>query len=99
MKQVWIHISEGTEVLAWSFDSLEDAIAFREMYADDEGPQGERKSVDDLPYLPDSYEQRDNHETDTWVLVSGKEVEAVDGIEPGHFHRVGETFVEQPLSG
>lgn len=95
----WIHVSEGTEVLAWTFDSLEDAVAFRERYADDEGPQGERKSADELLALPGSYEQRDNHETDTWLLVSSDHgrIDAVDGIEPMHMHRVGERFVEQPV--
>lgn len=91
----WVHISEGTEVLAWSFHSLDDAVAFRKTYGDDEDADGNRRGVDELPPLPDGWDQRDNHETDAWVLIAGK-VDAVDGIEPGVFRPNGTLFVEEP---
>lgn len=95
MNYTWIWVNEGTQILAWSFGNLDDAKAFRAQYADDEDDDGARKSIDDLPVLPDSYNQRDNHETDTWVLVSGR-VDAVEGIEPGFFRpgRIEGTWVE-----
>jgi|GEM_PF-6386895 len=97
MTHAWLHISGGTEIVGYTFDSLDDATEFRKTYADDEQPDGSYKDVDDIPPLPE-WGATDDHETDTWVLLAGQ-IEAVDGIGPlAHMHRVGSLFVEQPLS-
>jgi hypothetical protein len=80
MQYVWVHVHEGTLILAWKFETLEAAQDFREKYGSD---SNDEREWEDIPYLPGG-SWKDDPDSDTWVLIEGNDIDIVDGdkVEP-----------------
>lgn len=75
---VYAHVQGGVTIIPYGFDTLDQADAFREKFADDDDRPEDAPELPELPGMG----YTDDHESDTWVLIEGIRITYVDGDQP-----------------